>query len=121
MAFTYTYSIRNLKVKDEVNSEGATLTNSVVQTYWDVTGTDTNGNSGNFSGATPFSAATVPAGEFTAFEDLTEANVIGWITNVVEGDASYKAHIDAQIQKEIDANVATDVSGDSLPWADSAE
>jgi hypothetical protein len=40
MAFTYTYTVRNLKVKDEVNADGDTLSNAVVQTYWDITGTD---------------------------------------------------------------------------------
>ena len=118
MAFTYTYTVRNLKVKDEVNADGDTLTNAVVQTYWDIVGTDEEGNSGQFTGATPFSAATVPAGSFTAFEDLEEATVIGWITNVIDSDPQYKAHIDTQIQKEIDRNVATEVVGEDLPWGE---
>tara|TARA_B110000503_G_C6991817_1_gene347672 strand:+ start:184 stop:558 length:375 start_codon:yes stop_codon:yes gene_type:complete len=118
MAFTYTYTVRNLKVKDEVNADGVTLTNAVVQTYWSVTGTDEEGNEGKFSGATPFSAANVPAGSFTAFADLEEATVIGWIEGVVNGDLDYKSHIDGQIQKDIDRNVATEVSGENLPWGE---
>ena len=118
MAFTYTYTVRNLKVKDEVNADGDTLTNAVVQTYWDITGTDEEGNTGQFTGATPFSAANVPAGSFTAFADLDEATVIGWITGVINGDAGYKAHIDMQIQKEIDRNIATEVAGEDLPWGE---
>ena len=116
MAFTYTYTVRNLKVKDEVNAAGETLTNAVVQTYWDITGTDEEGNSGQFTGATPFSAANVPAGSFTAFEDLEEATVISLITNVINSDQGYKEHIDVQIQKEIDRDVATEVAGEALPW-----
>ena len=118
MAFTYTYTVRNLKVKDEVNADGVTLTNAVVQTYWSVTGTDEEGNEGKFSGATPFSAANVPAGSFTAFADLEEATVIGWIEGVVNGDLDYKSHIDGQIQNDIDRNVATEVSGENLPWGE---
>jgi len=118
MAFTYTYAVRNLKVKDEVNATGDTLPNAVVQTYWDITGTDEEGNTGQFTGATPFSAATVPTGSFTAFADLDEATVIGWITNVINSDAGYKAHIDMQIQTEIDRNVATEVAGENLPWGE---
>lgn len=118
MAFTYTYSVRNLKVKDEVNAAGETLTNAVVQTYWDITGTDEEGNSGQFTGATPFSAANVPSGSFTAFEDLEEATVISWITNVINSDQGYKEHIDMQIQKEIDRDVATEVAGEALPWGE---
>jgi|TARA_R110001592_G_scaffold53887_1_gene165255 hypothetical protein len=120
MAFTYTYTVRNLKVRDEVNADGDTLTNAVVQTYWDITGTDEEGNTGQFTGATPFSAANVPAGSFTAFADLDEATVIGWITGVINGDAGYKAHIDTQIQKEIDRNIATEVAGEDLPWGEAA-
>lgn len=118
MAFTYTYKVRNLKVRDEVNADGDTLTNAVVQTYWDITGTDEEGNTGQFTGATPFSAANVPAGSFTAFADLDEATVIGWIAGVINGDSGYKAHIDMQIQKEIDRNIATEVAGEDLPWGE---
>jgi len=117
MAFTYTWAITSLKVKDEVNSDGATLTNAVVQTYWKVIGTDENGNTGEFSGATPFSAANVPAGSFKDFADLLEADVIGWIQNVVNNDASYKAHIDGQIQKMIDIDVVVEKTSSELPWA----
>ena len=117
MAFTYEWSVTSLKVKDQVNSEGATLQNAVVQTHWQVTGTDENGNSAQFSGATPFTAENVPAGTFTAFADLTEANVLAWIQNVVNSDAGYKAHIDERIQFEIDKDAVTEVEPDSLPWA----
>ena len=118
MAFTYTYTVRNLKVKDEVNAAGETLTNAVVQTYWDIVCTDEEGNEGSFTGATPFSAANVPAGSFTAFEDLEEATVIGWITNVIDSDPGYKAHIDMQIQKEIDKDIAVEKTGADLPWGE---
>ena len=118
MAFTYTYTVRNLKVKDEVNAAGETLTNAVVQTYWDIVGTDEEGNEGSFTGATPFSAANVPAGSFTTFEDLEEATVIGWITNVIDSDPGYKAHIDMQIQKEIDKDIAVEKTGADLPWGE---
>ena len=117
MAFTYEWSVTNLKVKDQVNSEGATLQNAVVQTHWQVTGTDENGNSAQFSGATPFTAENVPAGTFTAFADLTEANVLAWIQNVVNSDAGYRAHIDERIQFEIDKDLVTEIEEDSLPWA----
>ncbi len=116
MALSYTYKVRNLKVKDEVNSEGVTLQNAVVQTYGTIIGTDENGNAGEWSGATPFSAANVPAGSFTAFENLEEANVISWIENVVNNDAQYKAHIDEQLRLEISKTVETEVAGEALPW-----
>jgi hypothetical protein len=114
MALTLTYSVTSLKVKDEVNSEGATLTNAVCQTYWKVVGTDADGATGEFSGATPFTAANVPAGEFKDFADLEEEDVISWIQAVVDGDASYKAHIVGRIQAQIDAEKVRETT---MPWA----
>ena len=46
MALTLAYSVTGIKVKDEVNADGVTLENAVCQTYWKLTGTDENGNSG---------------------------------------------------------------------------
>ena len=116
MSFTYTYTVRNLKVQDQVNSAGETLTNAVVQTYWEIQGTNEAGQVGTFSGATPFSAENVPAGSFTAFEELEEAHVTAWIAAVINADAQYKAHIDGEIQTVIDADNRTEISGPELPW-----
>lgn len=114
MALTLEYTVTGLKVKDEVNNDGVTLQNAVVQTYWKCIGTDENGNTGEFQGATPFSAANVLANSFVDFADLQEADVVAWIESVVDGDASYKAHIMQQIQKRIDVDI---VQEKALPWA----
>lgn len=114
MAFTYTWEVTGLRKRDQVNSEGATLPGAVVQTYWKVTGTDADGNTGEFSGATPFTAEEVPAGEFTAFESLTEETVLSWIRAVVEGDLPYKQHIDERIAHQIDQEQEEDVN--EMPW-----
>lgn len=114
MALTIEYKVTSLKVKDEVNSEGVTLSNAVCQTYWKAIGTDADGNVGEFSGATPFSAATVPSASFKDFASLVEEDVIGWIKAVVDNDASYKAHIEAQIQRMIDIEVTKEAE---MPWA----
>ena len=109
MAITYTWSITGLKTKNEGDN-----TNAVVQTYWKKIGTDENGNEGTFSGATPFTSVDVPAGEFVAFEDLTEETVLDWIKSVVVGN--YEQHVNGQIQKQIDDKI-TPVVEASLPWA----
>jgi hypothetical protein len=114
MALTLEYSVTGLKVRDEVNSEGVTLPNAVVQTYWKVVGTDENGNSDEWSGATPFSAANVPSSNFRSFEELQEEDVLAWITSVVENDPSYKAHIVEQLEKKIGTNVSKEAN---MPWA----
>ena len=115
MALTLVYSVTGLKVRDEVNTDGDTNANAVVQTYWKVVGTDEAGQTADWAGATPFTAANVPAGSFAAFDTLTEDNVLAWITAVVEGDAQYKAHIIGQLEKQIDELVTSEPA---LPWAD---
>lgn len=121
MAMTYTWKITGLQKKDQVNSEGATLEGAVVQTYWEMEGTDEQGETAKFSGATPFSAADVPAGSFVAFESLTEANVLAWVQNVVNNDSVYLAHIEDRIRNEIDKENVSDIAQTSLPWSDGEE
>lgn len=116
MSLTLTYEITGVKTQNQVNTDGETLSDAVVQTYWKCTGVDADGNEGTFSGATPFTAIGVPASEFVAFSDLTEATVLGWLDAVVTG--SYLEHVKAQIQKQIDAQT---VQEPSLPWASSEE
>jgi len=116
--YTWTWEVTGLKKQDQVNSEGANLAGAVVQTYWKVTGVDSNGNEGDFAGATPFNATNVPAGSFVAFESLTEETVLGWIQNVVNSDQGYADHISERVALQI--NEAT-VEEASMPWAPEEE
>ena len=120
MSLTYTWSIKSLKKQDDPSTE---LNDIIVQTYWECTGTDENGNSGTFNGATPFEPEQVDTANFTAYENLTEAQVIGWIQSVVNANPGYKVHIEEQIQKQIDAIVTpiTEVTDGALPWAPPSE
>ena len=117
MALTYTWKIKSLKKQDDPSAE---LNDIIVQTYWECTGTDEDGISGTFHGATPFDPDQIDPENFTSYENLTEAQVIGWIQIIVNDNPSYKAHIDEQIQKQIDAIIrpTTEVNSDALPWAD---
>lgn len=119
MALTYTWKIKSLKKQDDPSAE---LNDIIVQTYWECTGTDVDGYSGTFHGATPFEPDQVDPTNFTTYEALTEDQVIGWIQDVVNNNAGYKAHIEEQIQKQIDAIVRplVEVQADDLPWASSA-
>ena len=116
--YTWVWEVTSLKRKDEVNSEGATLSGAVTQTFWKVTGTDANGNSGEFSGATPFTAANVPAGSFVAFDDLTEETVLGWIQDVVNNDEHYANHIVERVQYDIDKDLEEEAA---MPWGDGSD
>jgi hypothetical protein len=110
MAITYTWKVTSAKTKPEGSNQ-----NAVVQTYWTKTGTDENGNTGTFSGATPFTTVGMPEGyTFIPFDQLTEEMVLEWIKAVVVG--GYEEHVNAQIQKQIDDKL-TPVTEATLPWA----
>lgn len=117
MTLTYTWKIKSLKKQDDPSSE---LNDIIVQTHWECTGTDDEGNSGTFNGATPFEPDQVDSTNFTTYETLTEAQVLGWIQDVVNNNAGYKAHIAEKIQKQIDAIVRpmVEVNSGDLPWAE---
>jgi len=108
MAITYTWAVTGMKVTN-VGSE----TNYVVQTYWTKTGTDENGNTGTFSGATPFTP-TPDQPDFVPFDQLTQAIVLGWIQPLVTG--SYEEHVDGVIAQQI-ADKVNPVTEPPLPWA----
>lgn len=98
----YTWEVTGLKT---------TSGGGVVQTYWKKIGTDADGNTGTFSGATPFDVdETSP--DYIPFDQLTEADVLGWIQAVVVD--SYEEHVNGQIQRQIDQQTVTDAA---MPWA----
>lgn len=108
----YTWEITGIKRK---NTED--LNNIIVQTYWRKTGTDENGNSASFAGATPFDLSTVDPENFISYEDLTEEIVLSWIKSVVVFD--YEEHVNETIQRKIDeiVNPITEIEKEDLPWA----
>ena len=111
-ALTYEYKITSLKVRTE-----GEYANTVVQTYWTLTGTDQANNSGTFSGATPFTYDPEDSsGPFVPFNELTESDVITWISGVVANNAGYKTHIDGVITKQITDKLSP-ISEPGLPWA----
>lgn len=108
MAITYTWEVTGMKV-----TKAGTLNNYVVQTYWKKIGTDADGFSGSFSGATPFAPdPTQP--NFVPYDQLTQAIVLSWIEPVVTG--SYEQHVNAAIAKAI-AEARDPVIDEPLPWA----
>ena len=111
MALTYTWAITSLK-----KTTDGSVDNFVVQSTWNCTGTDEDGDSGTFNGATPFPLDSLDPVTFIPYEDLTEADVLGWIEAVVVG--SYKEHVDAQINKQIALikDPVVEVPNGDFPW-----
>lgn len=115
MTLTYTWKLTGLKKTDNPSIE---LNDIIVQTYWECTGTDENGNSGTFTGATPFDPSKVDPEDFTSYENLTEAQVLGWIQDLVNNDLNYKAHIEERIMKQIESLNIKTVDSKDFPWAE---
>ena len=115
MSMTYTWKMKESKVMDETNSDGKVLKDAVVQTMWQKTGKDADGNEGVFTGATPLTAASVSESDFKALNTLTEEQVLGWIKALVEPDTGYVAHINEQILKDIERQKITQKA---MPWGD---
>ena len=108
MAITYTWSVTGMKVLSSAGS----LSNYVVNAQWKKIGTDENGNTGTFIGATPFQPdPTQP--DFVPFDQLTEAIVLSWIQPIVVG--MYAEHVDGVIAKEI-ASKVDPVQEVTPPW-----
>lgn len=110
MSMNYTWKITGLKRLNSPN-----IKNIVVQTYWKKIGTDSDGNIGEFSGATPFESSSVNVDEFIEYEDLTEEMVLEWIKGIVVG--SYEEHVNQQIQKQIDQKINPLIeTNNEFPW-----
>lgn len=112
MSLTYTWSLTSLKKRNTDN-----LSDIVVQTYWKKIGTDPDGITGEFSGATPFDPQQVDPNNFTSFENLTEQQVLGWIQSVVTG--SYESHVNQKIQEQINLKKQpiSEVNPSDFPWS----
>lgn len=85
------------------------LQNVCVTAHWRCTGTQDK-----FSG-TVYSTCSFPAPteDFTPFDQLTEAQVLGWCyQNGVDKDAT-----EAAVQSQIDAQINPPVITPPLPWA----
>ena len=113
MALTYAWKLTGLK---KGNTESAQ--DVVIGTRWELTGTDEDGISGTFSGATPFKLENVEFHNFVPYQDLDQDTVIGWIQAEVVG--GYKDHVEQNIARQIEAvkSQVKDVQATDFPWAE---
>lgn len=77
----YTWQITKLGLKDQLNGDNVLLENAVVRVQWKRTAEDTDGIQASYLGYTDVDAATTAAADFTALNDLTNDQVLGWITD----------------------------------------
>jgi len=100
----------------KVNSGG--ISDIVMGTNWKLIGTDEDGFSGEFVGATPFRVEDLNTGSFTPYNELTEETVLSWIKDVVLGQPSYWEHINSRILKSVrdSKSPVVSISESDLPW-----
>ena len=92
------------------------LTDVVITADWRCNGTETIGTgddeksySGTCYGSCSFAP---PSGEFTPYEDLTQAQVLGWCYSNGVDQAAIEANVTQQIENQINPPVVTL----PLPW-----
>lgn len=114
MSLEYSWKLKGLK-----KATNTDINDAVIGTQWKLTGTDADGNSGEFDGATPFKLSEINSEVFTPFSELTELQVLGWIQNIVTGSDAYWSHINEKINKQIEDKKmeVTDVYEIDLPWS----
>ena len=119
MTISTTWSVTNMTHMD---ADGG-----VVKVYWScVAKSDGTPSYTAVEGGKLICTYDASASGFISYDDLTEADVLGWVyDSLIEGDetaAEAKARVeadrDAKVQKQIDA-AATTESG--VPWAASPE
>ena len=108
MAITNTWVINALDCYPEVDGE----TDVVFIIHWSLNATD-----GTYNGSVYGTVGVTldPEAPFTAYADLTEAQVVGWVQDALgeEQVAAYEANVATQIANQINPPVVTP----PLPWA----
>jgi hypothetical protein len=101
----------------KVNTNG--LDGVIIGTNWKLIGTDGDGFSGDFTGATPFKVEDLNIETFTTYAELTEDTVLSWVIGVVITQPSYWEHINTQILKSIRDNKSPvdTIFENDLPWS----
>jgi|TARA_B110000977_G_C11052605_1_gene482883 hypothetical protein len=100
---SWTFQVVNFETRDQTNSEGVVLSDAVVKVKWRRVGIDLDGRTASCVGYTVLSAANCPADQFSAFADLTEEEVTGWLESNMSEDLirSYDNSIIEKINKTI--------------------
>jgi hypothetical protein len=109
MAITNVWSVVQLNAYPELDGE----TDVVFTVHWVLSGTD-----GTYAGSVYGSSGVMfnEGSTFVPYEDLTEAQVIGWVQDALgeEQVASYEANVAQQIENQINPPVVTP----PLPWSE---
>lgn len=100
---TYTWNNKTVDTYPDLDGNADVIFN----VHWRLNGEDENGNVGSVYGTQ--SLDTSDLSSFTAFADITEEQINGWIETAMGEDrvSELKANIDAQIEEKINPTVVT--------------
>jgi len=104
-----TYTWNNTTVDTYPSLEGET--DVIFNVHWRLTGEDTDGNVGSTYGT--IALDTSDLSDFTAFADITEADINSWVEAAMgeEEVQAKKDAIDAQIAEKVTPTVVTKTIG----------
>lgn len=107
-----TYTWNNKTVDTYPSLEGNT--DVIFNVHWRLTGEDDNGNVGSTYGT--ISLDTSDLTNFTAFADITETDINGWVEAAMgtEELQAKKDAIDAQIAEQVNPTVVTKNIGETV-------
>lgn len=111
MAYTYEWKIDKIFTK----RQHGTLRDVVSKIEWHVTGTDSDGYTGDHYGATSFRDRHIDSNNISPLSSLTEEQMVNWI-RVTD---TYMDLINTEIKKEIKEQRLSDDEKESeidLPW-----
>ena len=102
---TYTWNVSAIDCYPQADGK----TNVVFNVHWTCSGVQDIYNGSVYSTC----GVPAPTGAFTAYADLTQDQVLGWIwANGVDKDSA-----EAAVQSNIDAQINPPVVQPALPWA----
>lgn len=101
----YTWDIIEYSTRDQVNSDGVTLSNAVVKVRWKKTGTTLGGVSANYIGLSHLTAENTAEGDFVSVDDITKATLINWVKASIS--ETEETIINNVLQKKVDAQAET--------------
>ena len=115
MTLTYEWKLRWLKKANTTDFDDV-----VIETHWVCTGTDEDGDTGEFGGTTSFDANSVDSDGFIVYEELAESDVISWVEESFNDN--YRQYVESEIMRQINEKkmAVVSVPESQLPWANTA-
>lgn len=111
MTISYTLTIKHVST-----SSNDTLTDAVTKVEWERRGTcSETSRFGRFNGLTVFKLSDIQSEGFTAFADLTEAQVEDWVQANIDADEELLYDINLNIKRQIERPVISE-QAQRLPW-----